>query len=182
MPLFRALVYNQNPFPDQTWQASNYWVDLAFTTNAPPDTTPPTITDVTPAAATTGVPTTTTATATFSEALDPTTITNTSFQLRDGTGALVAATVNWDTLTRRATLTPTAPLASNTTYTATAKTSITDPAGNHLANDYTWSFTTGGQASDFSLWPDTTQPALAASGDSSAVELASSSRQAWPAM
>ena len=29
-------------FPDQTWQASNYWVDLVFTTNAPPDTTPPT--------------------------------------------------------------------------------------------------------------------------------------------
>ena len=99
------------------------------------------------------------------------TITNTSFQLRDGTGALVAATVNWDTLTRRATLTPTAPLAPNTTYTATAKTSITDPAGNHLASHHTWSFTTGGQASDFSLWPGTTQPALAASGDSSAVEV-----------
>ena len=164
--------YSATPgFPDQTWQASNYWVDLAFTTNAPPDTTPPTITDVTPAAATTGVPTSTTVTATFNEALDPTTITNTTFQLRDGTGALVAATVTWDTLTRRATLTPNAALANNTTYTATAKTGITDPAGNHLANDYTWSFTTSGQASDFSLWPGTTQPALAASGDSSAVEL-----------
>ena len=42
-------------FPDQTWQASNYWVDIVFTTNAPLDTTPPTVTDVTPAAAATGV-------------------------------------------------------------------------------------------------------------------------------
>ena len=38
-------------FPDQTWQASNYWVDIVFTTDAPQDTTAPTVTDVTPAAA-----------------------------------------------------------------------------------------------------------------------------------
>ena len=162
-------------FPDQTWQASNYWVDLVFTTNAPPDTTPPTVTDVTPAAGSTGAAATTTVTATFNEALDPATVTNSTFQLRDGSGALVAATVTWDALSRRATLTPTAALAYNTTYTATAKggsNGIADPAGNHLANDHTWSFTTG-QASGCpcSLWPETTQPAVTASGDSGAVEL-----------
>src|SRR6185436_7539451 len=30
-------------FPDQTWQASNYWVDIVFTTTTPQDTTAPTI-------------------------------------------------------------------------------------------------------------------------------------------
>ena len=93
-------------FPDQTWQASNYWVDIVFTTGAPQDTTAPTVTDVTPAAATTDVPTTTTVTATFDEALNPTTVTTTNFQLRDNAGTLIAATVAWDAISRRATLTP----------------------------------------------------------------------------
>ena len=124
-------------FPDQTWQASNYWVDVVFTTDAPQDTTAPTVTDVTPAAATTDVPTTTTVTATFDEALNPTTVTTTTFQLRDNAGTLIAATVAWDTISRRATLTPSAPLAPNTTYTATSKggaNGIADLAGNHLAS------------------------------------------------
>ena len=82
-------------FPDQTWQASNYWVDLVFTTDAPQDTTAPTITDVTPAAATTDVPTSTTVTATFDEALDPATVTNHHLPTpRRAPAALVAATVS----------------------------------------------------------------------------------------
>ena len=177
--------YSATPgFPDQTWQASNYWVDLAFTTNAPPDTTPPTITDVTPAAATTGVPTSTTVTATFNEALDPTTITNTTFQLRDGAGALVAATVTWDTLTRRATLTPNAALANNTTYTATAKPNRHHrPRRQPPRQRLHLELHHRGQASDSSAsgrarrsrpW----RPPLTAARS----RWASSSRRAWPAM
>jgi len=37
-------------FPNQTWNASNYWVDVVFVTTLAPDTTPPTVTGVTPAA------------------------------------------------------------------------------------------------------------------------------------
>ncbi len=50
-----------------------------------------------------------------------------------GTGSVVGNT---------ATFTPDAALADNTVYTATVTTAVTDLAGNHLAADYTWSFTT----------------------------------------
>ena len=159
-------------FPDQTWQASNYWVDVVFTTNAPQDTTAPTVTDVTPAAATTDVPTTTTVTATFDEALNPTTVTTTSFQLRDNTGTLIAATVGYNGLARKATLTPSQPLDLGVTYTATVKSSadgVADLAGNHLATDHTWSFTA--RACPCSLWSNSVTPPITATGDSNAVEL-----------
>ena len=37
-----------NAFPDQTWNANNYWVDVVFTTSGGgPDATPPTVTTFT---------------------------------------------------------------------------------------------------------------------------------------
>jgi hypothetical protein len=42
--------------------------------------------------------------------------------------------------------TPTSPLAANTLYTATITTEAKDLAGNALASNYVWSFTTGGTA------------------------------------
>ena len=58
--------YGGGGFPTNTFQASNYWVDVVFDTTAA-DTTPPTVIARTPAAGATGVPTTTAVTATFSE-------------------------------------------------------------------------------------------------------------------
>ena len=43
-------------------------------------------------------------------------------------------------------LTPSALLAANTTYRATIRTGAQDLAGNALAQDFTWSFTTGAAA------------------------------------
>ncbi len=44
-------VYNVGRgFPNSSYQASNYWVDVVFDTTLPPDTTPPTVESVTPAA------------------------------------------------------------------------------------------------------------------------------------
>ena len=60
-------------------------------------------------------------------------------------GALVPADVTYDAAARTATLRPRAPLAWATTYTATAKggaIGFADLAGNPLAQDRTWSFTT----------------------------------------
>jgi hypothetical protein len=120
------------------------------------DTTPPTVIATTPAAGATGVPGSTTVTATFSEAMDPATLTTTTFRLRNG-ATDIAGTVALDAPTNTARLTPTAPLAADVTYTATVTTGAADTAGNHLAADFTWSFTTaptpiaweqvGGQAS-----------------------------------
>ncbi len=94
-------------------------------------------------------------TATFSEAMTATTITGTTVFLQAGTST-VAATVAYNATTRTATLTPTAALASATTYTATVlggASGVKDLAGNALATTFTWTFTTGAAA-------DTTPPTV----------------------
>jgi hypothetical protein len=140
--------YNANSvFPTQTYQSENYWVDVVFTTSVGPETTPPTVTAVTPGSGATGVATGTNVTATFSEAIDPATINTNTFELRNPSNTLVAATITYDAATRTATLDPTPSLSGSTTYTATIKGGATDPrvkdvAGNALAANFTWSFTT----------------------------------------
>jgi hypothetical protein len=126
------------------------------TCNGGGDTTPPTVTATTPAAGATGVPGNTTVTATFSEAMDPATLTTTTFRLRNG-ATDVAGTVALDAPSNTARFTPGALLDAGITYTATVTIGTADTAGNHLAADFTWSFTTaptpiaweqvGGQAS-----------------------------------
>ena len=134
-------------FPGSTYQASNYWVDVVFVTSAGPDVTPPTVTTTTPAAGATSVATEAAVTATFSEALDAATVNANTFQLRDSASALVPAAVTYNAGTVTATLTPTNALAASATYTATLRGGASDPrikdvAGNALAADAAWSFTT----------------------------------------
>ena len=139
-------VYRYGPggtFPTDTYNAGNYWVDVVFSTEAT-DTTPPTVSSVTPASGATGVPTASNLTVTFSEPIDPSTITGSTFELKQG-ASLVAASVSYDAGTRTATLDPTGPLANSTSYTATVKggaAGVKDSAGNPLAADYSWTFTT----------------------------------------
>jgi hypothetical protein len=85
-------------------------------------------------------------TATFSEAMTAATMTTATFLLRDPALTTVPAPVAYDPATRTATLTPTAALAYSTIYTATVKSGaagVKDAAGNALAADRVWSFTTG---------------------------------------
>ncbi len=123
--------------------ASNYvWT---FTTGAGPVTIAPELVSTLPADATTNVPLTQEISATFTQAMDPLTITNATFQLTvtEG-GALIPATVTYDTINFIATLTPIAPLTASTGYTATV-TGATDMAGNPLGNTGAtnpWHFTT----------------------------------------
>ena len=168
-------------FPTNTYNGSNYWVDVAFTTSTGPDTTPPTVTARNPAPGASGVATGTAVTATFSEAIDATTLSATTFELRNASNALVAAPVTYDSATRTATLTPSAALANQATYTATLKGGATDPrvkdvAGNALAANATWSFTTTGTTpvgctGGSTLWAAATTPAVATASDTGAVEL-----------
>src|SRR5439155_246470 len=74
----------------------------------------PTVTANTPANNATGVATTIPPAATFSRAMDATTITNATFTLTPQGGSAVTATVGYSGTT--ATLTPTAALANNTVY------------------------------------------------------------------
>jgi hypothetical protein len=136
-------------FPNSTYNSSNYWVDVVFTTTAPADTTAPTITARAPVAGATGVAASSTVSATFSEAMAPASISTSTFELRSSTNVLVSATVSYNASTNTAVLTPGAALAAGATYTATVKggaTGVKDLAGNPLAADSGWSFTvaTGG--------------------------------------
>ena len=66
----------------------------AFTTAAV-DNTPPTVTSVSPVSGATGVSTGTTVTANFNEAINASTVTGTTFQLKDAGNNLIAASVNY---------------------------------------------------------------------------------------
>jgi len=110
------------------------------------DTTPPTVVQTTPSEvglAPTNVP----ATATFSEAIDASTLTTSSFTLTDPGATPVAGIVDYDASTMTAVYTPTLALAIDTTYTATLSSDVTDLAGNALEGPVTWTFTTGTVAS-----------------------------------
>jgi hypothetical protein len=142
-----------------------------------PDATPPTVTGNTPSKGATGVSTATAVTATFSEAMNPTTISGSSFELRDASNAVVPATVTYNAGTNTATLTPSSVLAATATFTATVRGGTSDPrvkdvAGNALAANLTWVFTTAaGPACPCSIWPAAATPANPADTDTLAVEL-----------
>src|SRR5439155_859597 len=91
--------------------------------------------------------------AAFIEAMDPLTITTVTFTLKQGSTD-VAGTVSYAGVT--ATFNPLITLAANTTYTATMSTGAKDLAGNALASEIVWSFTT-------SAAPDTTAPTVSSS-------------------
>ena len=82
-------------------------------------------------------------TATFSEGMDPSTITTTTFTLKHGTTP-VSGTVTY--AGTGAIFTPASDLTASTTYTGTITTGAKDLAGNALASNYVWSFTTGAAA------------------------------------
>jgi hypothetical protein len=95
-------------FPTESYGASNYWVDVIVSTNVGPDTTPPAVTGTVPGAGAAGVGTVTPVRATFSESVQPATV---SVVLRDPANNVVPSSVAYDGPSRTATLTPDAPLA-----------------------------------------------------------------------
>jgi len=123
------------------------WLKRQYTvgtqTGGAPDTTPPTVSSVSPADGSASVAPNAAVTANFSETVDPATVNTSTFTLRDPNGNLVAASVSASG--SRATLSPTAQLAGSTTYVATltsGSSGIKDLAGNALGTDSSWTFTT----------------------------------------
>jgi hypothetical protein len=80
-----------------------------------------------------------TLTATFDMPMDPLTITNTSFTLRQGSTLVVGDVTYLGTV---ATFNPTNDLLASATYTATITTMAKNVAGVAIANDYVWTFNT----------------------------------------
>ncbi len=129
----KGVSYAVFPAQDGVWTAT-YRV-------ARPDTTPPSVTSTAPDDGATNVSPTATVRATFSEPVDPATVTAATFAV-DAAGTPVDGTVGYDARSRTATFTPDAPLARDTGHTARLGTGIEDVAGNALTTPVSWSFTT----------------------------------------
>ncbi len=132
-----------------------------FTTGVLADATRPRVVSTVPVTGTPGptssVATNTAITALFTEDMNPAFLTPSSFTLACAAPcAAPAGDVSYAIGNKTAVFTPLAPLAANTTYTATVTTAATDLAGNALAgnqaplpsaSNYVWSFTTSAAAS-----------------------------------
>jgi uncharacterized protein (TIGR03437 family) len=139
--------------------ASSYvWT---FTTGAAANLTPPTVISVTPTVGSSGVPIGSKLSATFSEAMDPTTITTSTFTLTQG-GTAVPGVVSYIGTT--ATFAPNATLSAGTSYVATITTGAKDLSGNALASNFVWLFSTGATVSTTPPIVVSTAPVNGASG------------------
>jgi len=128
--------------PTDSWRTSNYFVDAVVDGGSGVPRTPA-VTAVTPIDGATGVGPSPSVKATFAGALDPSTVTSATFTLRPtGGGNPVAAAVAYSESAQQATLTPAAPLAAGTSYTATLSSAIAAEDGTPLGTPYTWRFTT----------------------------------------
>ncbi len=116
-----------------------------FTTGVVADKSPPVVSSATPANGATDVPINAKIAVTFSKAMDPVTVTATTFTLKQVDVAL-DGTVTYGDAGTTATFVPSAELPSNATLTVTIATGARDLAGNALVNPYTWTFTTGATA------------------------------------
>jgi hypothetical protein len=107
------------------------------------DATPPTVSSVFPENGATNVAINQNFGVTFSEVLKPESINTSTFLVDNG----VTGIVTYDVGTRRAVFKMSAPLAYNTTYTATLTTGIQDAVGRPMAENFSWSITTGAPTS-----------------------------------
>jgi hypothetical protein len=99
----------------------------------------PTIVSVSPLADSTGALLNSAITVEFSEAMNPDTITTSTFTLFSG-ATQITGTVSYSGVT--AAFTPSENLSSNTSYTATISGTVTDEGNNDMGSPYSWSFTT----------------------------------------
>lgn len=123
-------------FPTQTYDNSNYYVDVVFS---------PLVGTVSPATSATGISTSSSITIPFLTAMDSESINSSTIQLENSSGGAVAANVTYDELNDTATLSPNATLTPGTTYTVVitgGAGGVADANGNELPSNVTWTFTT----------------------------------------
>ncbi|WBB69600.1 DUF4082 domain-containing protein [Micromonospora sp. WMMD812] len=150
-------------FPTLSHNDTNYYVDVTFIDSS---AGPPAPVAVSPRAGTTLVPVATNPSVIFSKPLDPTSI---QFSLTGPQGQSVGGTVGYDDAAKTATFTPSAALATSTTYTA--RVTATDTQGVPSDEPTVWSFTTDAYAVIATMFARDAVPQTPADGDPSAVEL-----------
>ncbi len=134
-----------------TGLAGNY--SWTFTTAAAPIVIPPTVISTIPLNLATGIPLNQVISATFSEAMNPATISAATFKLTGPGITVVSGLVAYAAVGNTLTFTPAENLAPSTLFTATITTGVQDLAGTPLVSNFVWTFTTGAT-------PDTTPPQL----------------------
>jgi hypothetical protein len=155
-----------NAFPSNSFNASNYWVDAVYSPNS--GSTAPVVTNVTPSSGSSGNPVSVAPTATFSQAVVPSTV---SFTLKDPGGVTVGGAVTFNGANTVATFTPTSALASSTTYTATVS-GAQNSSGTPMSGPFTWNFTTSaGNQCPCSIWQNAAPTGASDAADTSAVNL-----------
>ncbi len=116
-----------------------------FTTGTASDIIAPEVILTDPTNLASDVPLNKTITADFSENLNGATVNTTTFTLMNGNES-IAGDVSYQGVT--ASFNPSADLLPSTEYTAKLTTGINDLAGNAMANEYSWKFTTGADNND----------------------------------
>ncbi|WP_199442694.1 DUF4082 domain-containing protein [Umezawaea beigongshangensis] len=155
-------------FPTQSFQGSNYWVDVVWALDPGPDTRAPELTGTTPLDGAGTVELSPAVTASFDEAVAPSSV---RFTVTGPTGAITGTTtVSQDG--KQVVFTPSAALVAGTGYTAVVR--VADAAGNEPVAPTTFDFTTGlprASACPCTVWDDFARPATAATDDPAAIEL-----------
>ncbi len=141
-----VIVYTVALTDAQRQQVEQYLTTKYFTAGS----SAPMVVTESPSAGATSVLTSTTVTAAFSTAMTASTITTSTFTLTPSGGSAVAATVSYNSTTNVATLTPSAVLASGTTYTAMVvggSGGVKSSSGAAMAANFAWTFTTAAAGS-----------------------------------
>jgi Domain of unknown function (DUF4082)/Bacterial Ig-like domain/Bacterial Ig domain len=167
---------SSSTFPTNSYDASNYWVDVVYG----PDKTPPAASPASPVNGQTSVPTDSGVSFSFNESVQASTI---DFTLTGPGGVSVPGTVSYDSSTDTATFVPSGgltgdsgPLAADTTYTATVSAAESTASGTPMAGADSWSFTTAqptpavGQC-PCQIWPDASEPVNPSTSDTGSVNL-----------
>jgi methionine-rich copper-binding protein CopC len=158
--------YGTGGFPGNSYNATNYWVDVVY--QPKPDPNPPAVSSTSPSAGASSEQLSTTVAATFNKPVKP---GSASFTLADQHGTGVSGTASLDSSGTVLTFTPAGALTAATTYTATVN-GATNTSGVAMTTPYSWSFTTSGaSACPCTLFPSDATPATPATSDPSSVEL-----------
>lgn len=128
-------------FPNESYNASNYWVDVVFQANG--GVPQPKVVSTTPLPGSSGASYGATVSATFNEPLNAATVTSGAITVVDSYGNPVAGTVSYSATNYTISFQPTVGFVPLSTYTATVSNTVADASGTPLASSYSWTFTIG---------------------------------------
>jgi hypothetical protein len=157
--------FGSTGFPTQSYQDTNYWVDVVWALDPGPDTRAPVMLSTAPTDGETSVALNAPVSVTYDKNIAPSSV---QFSLTYSGGSVAGST---SVTGGKVTFTPSSTLSPATTYTATLRAS--DAAGN-AASVVTWTFKTGSTrpaACPCTIWDDFTHPTNPADPDSAPVEV-----------